>query len=219
MTKKSTWIVLCLLALAPVALVAACYGALPDRVPTYWGLDGTVTYGPKALLWLFALLSPALTALLRLLPRLDPRRGNYARFQRCYDGFCAALLLFLLTLTAVTLVESLRPGTLSVGRVVTLALGVLLAFLGNRLPKVKSNFFLGFRTPWTLSDPDVWNRTHRAGGILFFALGAALVPCGLFLPEQAAFGVLLAGVLAASLTPVVLSYIWYRQKVDKDGRR
>ena len=202
MTKKSTWIVLCLLALAPVALVAACYGALPDRVPTYWGLDGTVTYGPKALLWLFALLSPALTALLRLLPRLDPRRGNYARFQRCYDGFCAALLLFLLTLTAVTL-----------------ALGVLLAFLGNRLPKVKSNFFLGFRTPWTLSDPDVWNRTHRAGGILFFALGAALVPCGLFLPEQAAFGVLLAGVLAAALTPVVLSYIWYRQKVDKDGRR
>ena len=129
------------------------------------------------------------------------------------------LLLFLLTLTAVTLVEALRPGTLSVGRVVTLALGVLLAFLGNRLPKVKSNFFLGFRTPWTLSDPDVWNRTHRAGGILFFALGAALVPCGLFLPEQAAFGVLLAGVLAAALTPVVLSYIWYRQKVDKDGRR
>ena len=96
MTKKSTWIVLWLLALAPVALVAACYGALPDRVPTHWGLDGTVTYGPKALLWLFALLSPALTALLRLLPRLDPRRGNYARFQRCYDGFCAALLLFLL---------------------------------------------------------------------------------------------------------------------------
>ena len=46
MTKKSTWIVLCLVALAPVARVAACYGALPDRVPTYWGLDGTVTYGP-----------------------------------------------------------------------------------------------------------------------------------------------------------------------------
>ena len=101
MTKKSTWIVLWLLALAPVALVAACYGALPDRVPTHWGLDGTVTYGPKALLWLFALLSPALTALLRLLPRLDPRRGNYARFQRCYDGFCAALLLFLLGLLGV----------------------------------------------------------------------------------------------------------------------
>ena len=36
---------------------------------------------------------------------------------------------------------------------------------------------------------------------------------------MAAFGVLLAGVLAAALTPVVLSYIWYRQKVDKDGRR
>ena len=76
MTKKSTWIVLCLWALAPVALVAACYGALPDRVPTHWGLDGTVTYGPKALLWLFALLSPALTALLRLLPRLWTPEGE-----------------------------------------------------------------------------------------------------------------------------------------------
>lgn len=207
------WIV----ALLPVAALALCYSALPDRVPIQWGLGGAVRYGGKgALLFLF-LLSPVLAAVLRLLPKIDPRKGSYARFQGYYDGLCAAVLLLLAVMDAVVLTESFRPGTCSVWRLITLAVGLLLVFIGNLMPKVKANFFVGFKNPWTLSDPDVWNRTNRLGGILFFAMGLALCAAGVLFSEQTAFAVLLAGVALAVLLPNVLSYIWYRQKVDSRG--
>ncbi len=219
MKKQHMNILIWVLALLPVVAVAACYGALPEQVPTHWNMDGTVTYSGKAILWLLALLSPALGAALRAMPKIDPKRSNYARFQQYYDGFCIVLMLFLAVLNAVTLVESLRPGTISVWRTIILAIGILFAALGNLMPKVKSNFFLGIKTPWTLSDPDVWNRTQRLGGILFFALGGVMVLCGLVLSEHASFVILMVGILAVAFVPMVLSYIWCQQKVDKDGDR
>lgn len=208
------------LALLPVALVAALYGRLPDQVPTNWGLNGEVAYSGKASLWLFALLPAALALLLTVLPNIDPKKRNYERFQGYYDGFCAVLMLFFLALMAMTLTESLRPGTLSVGRLVTLGVGVLFAFLGNIMPKFKTNFFIGIKTPWTLSDPDVWNRSNRLAGLLFFLVGVLLVPSALLLPEAGMFAVMMTGTVAAGAAPCICSYIWYRQKcrepVDKD---
>lgn len=212
-----TWI----LALLPVVLVAVLYGRLPDRVPTNWGLNGEVAYSGKSSLWLLALLPVALAVLLTVLPKIDPKKRNYERFQGYYDGFCVVLMLFFLALMAMTLTEALRPGTLSVGRLVTLGVGVLFAFLGNIMPKFKTNFFIGVKTPWTLSDPDVWNRSNRLAGLLFFLLGVLLFPCALLLPEAGMFAVLMAGTIAAGVAPCVCSYIWYRQKclgpVDKNG--
>lgn len=208
-------------ALASPALVAAVYAALPARVPTHWGLDGTVTYSGKGTMWLLALMPLLLTALLRVLPKIDPRRKNYARFQDYYDGFVLVMAVFLLLVNAVTVVEALRPGTLAVWRVIVMAVGLLFLILGNLMPKVKSNFFMGIKTPWTLSDPDVWNRSQRLGGRLFFLAGLAMLVCGLLLGEYAAFIVTMAGALGAGLVPCVMSYIWYRQKmtgpVDKGG--
>lgn len=211
------WIV----AAGALVLVACAFPFLPEQVPTHWNLDGTVTYSGKGTLWLLGLMPLALTALMRALPRVDPRRGNYSRFQSYYDGFVLVMGLFLLCITAVTVVESLRPGTLAVWRIVVMAVGLLLVFLGNMLPKVKSNFFLGVKTPWTLSDPDVWNRSQRLGGRLFFLAGLAMMASGLLLGEHAAFAVTMAGALGAGGVPCVMSYIWYRQKmagpVDKGG--
>lgn len=219
MKRKAAKIVLWISALLPVALLAVLYGALPAQVPTNWGLDGGVTYSGKATLWLVTLLSPGLAVLFQVLPHIDPRKRNYEKFRGYYDGFCLMMMFFLLALDAVILVESFRPGTISVSRVCMLAVGVLFAVMGNMLPKVKSNFFMGIKNPWTLSDPDVWNRTNRLGGILMFAVGALLIPCGLLLPEKAAFILLFAGLAAAVLIPTILSYIWYRQKGTEEVDR
>ena len=81
--RLATWA----LAAVPPVLLALCWGGLPDRVPVHWGLDGAVTYGTRWELVVPALLPLLLLALLRFLPRLDPRRKSYARFQREYDGF------------------------------------------------------------------------------------------------------------------------------------
>ena len=213
MKSKISIAAMWLLALAPFLLVAAFYARLPDQVPLHWGFDGAITrYGSKNELWLIAALGPLFALLFQFLPRLDPKKRNYEKFQKYYDAFGVVITAFVAVMIGIVLAETLRPGTVSMGRVVSALVGLLFLFLGNLMGKVKPNFFMGIRTPWTISDPDVWNRTHRLGGGLFFLTGLVTVVSALLLPEAVTFWVLLAGALAAALVPTVMSYLWYRKK-------
>ena len=202
-----------LLALLPFILVAAFYARLPDQIPMHWGFDGEIDrYGGKNELWLMAALGPLFALLFQFLPRLDPRKRNYEKFQKYYDAFGVVITAFVAVMMGIALVEAFHPGTVSMGRVISALVGLLFLFLGNLMGKVKPNFFMGIRNPWTLSDPDVWNRTHRLGGGLFFLAGLAAAVSAPLLPEQVTFWVLMAGVLAAALIPTVMSYVWYRRR-------
>ena len=120
-------------------------------------------------------------------------------------------LVFMAVIVGVMLAEILRPGTLSIGRVISALVGLLFMFLGNLMGKVKPNFFMGIRNPWTISDPDVWNRAHRLGGGLFFLTGLVTVVSAILLPEPVTFAVLMAGTLLTALIPTVMSYFWYKK--------
>ena len=213
MKRKGSILAMWLLALLPLVLVAVFYARLPDEVPMHWGFDGEIDrYGSKNELWLIGALGPLFALLFQFLPRLDPKRRNYEKFQTYYEAFSLVLVAFIAVMMGVALLESFRPGTVSMGRVVSALVGLLFVFIGNLMGKVKPNFFMGIRTPWTLSDPDVWNRTHWLGGGLFFLTGLATVASALLLPENVTFWVLLAGVLLAALVPTVMSYVWYRRR-------
>lgn len=205
-------VVLWTVAMLPLILTAVLYTSLPDQIPTHWGFNGSVTYSGKSSLWLLAALSPGITVMMKVMPKIDPRRENYKRFGKYYDLTVLTTVLILDLVFCVTLVEAVRPGTLSVSKVVTCAVGALFMVLGNVMPKFKSNFFAGARNPWTLSDPDVWTRTQRLSGQLFFILGLVLAVAGLFLPEVAMFVVLLIGVAVLITVPNLMSFLWYRQR-------
>lgn len=212
MKSKKAIVTMWIFALLPAALVLAFTPFLPERVPTHWNLDGTVTYGSVGTLWLIAALSPALAALFQFMPRIDPRKGNYEKFQDKYDTLGVLMPLILLVCLLITISESLQPGRINVGRTVGVLVGLLFVVIGNMMGKVKSSFFLGFRTPWALSDPDVWNKTQRMGGFVFFFSGLAAVVLGLFAPEKVFFWVfllLLAGGLGATF---FMSWKWYQEK-------
>ena len=201
------------LALVPLVLVGAFYGRLPDQVPLHWGFDGEINgYGGKGELFLLAALGPGMALLFQILPRLDPKRRSYQRFQKYYVATALVIEAFMAVIVGVMLAEILRPGTLSIGRVISVLVGLLFMFLGNLMGKVKPNFFMGIRTPWTISDPDVWNRTHRLGGGLFFLAGLATAASAVLLPERAVFWVVLGGARAAAPGPIAVSYLWYRKK-------
>ena len=86
----------------------------------------------------------------------------------------------------------------------------LAALFAQVVGRVRPNFFVGIRTPWTLSDDQVWRRTHRVSGRLLFAGGlVAAVLCAL-LPASAAFGAAIALITIALGGPAVLSYFWWR---------
>ena len=216
MRSKRNIALLWLLALLPALMLAAVYGRLPERVPIQWGFDGQVnTWGGKGSYGIIALVCLLMAPLFQFLPFADPKRRSYAVFQKYYDGFALLIELVLAVFMAMTLAECLAPGTVSIGRAVTVAAALLFIFIGNMMGKIKHNYFLGIRTPWTLADPDVWTRTHSLGGKLWFALGVVLLPCSLLLPERGFFAVLLAGLLGSTVLVVVLSYLWYRQKQRK----
>ena len=199
--------------LVPAVVLLFVYGKLPQQVPINFGFDGAVNaYGPRPIMWLLAGIGPLMALTLQFVPRIDPKRGNYAKFQRYYDQFAICMQLFLLAVFGLSVAETLRPGTVSIGRMVTALVSILLILLGNMMGKIKHNYFFGIRTPWTLADPDVWNRTHSLGGKLWFALGLVLLPCSFLLPEQVFFVILMAGVLGSAGLLMVLSYLWFREK-------
>ena len=212
MKRKGSILAMWLLALLPLVLVAVFYSRLPDQVPMHWGFDGEINrYGSKNELWLIGALGPLFALLFQFLPRLDPKRRNYEKFQTYYEAFSLVLVAFTSVMMGVALLESFRPGSLSMGRVVSALVGLLFLFVGNIMGKVKPNFFMGIRNPWTLSDPDVWNRAHRLGGGLFFLTGLVTVVSAILLPEPVTFAVLMAGALLTALIPTVMSYFWYKK--------
>ena len=212
MKRKGSILAMWLLALLPLVLVAVFYSRLPDQVPMHWGFDGEINrYGSKNELWLIGALGPLFALLFQFLPRLDPKRRNYEKFQTYYEAFSLVLVAFTSVMMGVALLESFHPGSLSMGRVVSALVGLLFLFVGNIMGKVKPNFFMGIRNPWTLSDPDVWNRAHRLGGGLFFLTGLVTVVSAILLPEPVTFAVLMAGTLLTALIPTVMSYFWYKK--------
>lgn len=200
------------LSLLPLLMVALCWTYLPERVPTNWGFDGQVSYGPRSTLWALAGMAPVITLLYQFLPRIDPKKQNYEKFQGIYDGFGLVLPLFMTLMTALILLETLRPGTVHIARVVTAVICVLFMGVGCIMGKVKPNWFMGFRTPWALSDPDVWNRTHRLGGWVFFLAGLVNLPLALLAGEKVFFVTFFAMLLVGIVLTVFMSWKWYQEK-------
>lgn len=201
------------ISLIPVIILMIVYGKMPETVPTNFGFDGEVNaYGSKSTLWLLAGMGVLMAALFQFMPLIDPRKRNYAKFQKYYDGFAIFMELFLLGTNCLMYTEILRPGTVSIGRAVTVLISLLFILMGNMMGKIKHNYFFGIKTPWTLADPDVWNRTHRVGGRMWFVIGVLLLPCCLLLPEKVFFVLLMVGILGSTVLLFALSYLWYRGK-------
>lgn len=213
MKNKRSLLLLWVLALLPACVLLAVYSRLPETLPTSYGFNGQVNaYGPRATLWLFPALALALAAMFQFLPWVDPRKDNFRKFQKYYDLFALFMELFLLVVLCLMLLQTLRPGTISMGRCLSALISLLFLLLGNMMGKVKFNYFFGIRTPWTLADPDVWTRTHALGGKLWFTLGILLLPSSFLLPESFLYVLMLGGLALSSLLLYALSYHWYRTR-------
>ncbi len=158
------------------------------------------------------LLAAGLLALFRGVARLDPRRDNMAVSGKALAVIaCFTVLVLAVAQGAVTATALGRQ--VDVGGLATFAIGLMLAGMGNVLPKLRSNFFFGIRTPWTLSDEQVWARTHRFGGLVFVAVGLLLMASAL-LPAAQDWRAPLLTVLVplACLAPVGWSWWLWRQR-------
>ena len=201
-----------LLVAGAYAFSAIVWDRLPQRMATHWNMAGEIDGWSSRAFGAFGLPTVALGTLLLLtfLPRIDPRRENYAKFAGTYE-LVVTLIVAFLVMVHVLVVGTALGWPVNVARTIPPAVGVLLLTLGNVLPRARQNWWFGVRTPWTLSDERVWARTHRVGGRLLVAAGLVTLAT-VVLPTAWAAPVLTVAVMGAALGSVVYSYFAWRQE-------
>lgn len=208
--RTNKWLLVgCVLAMVVVS--AVLYPSLPDQMPMQWGLNGEVNrYAPK---WQAVLFLPVITVLLWgslvLAPKVDPRRDQYEKFGKSYVRIREATIVFMAGLHIIILTQYDNPQVLI--RVLLFAVALLIAIIGNEMTRFRQTWFVGIRTPWTLSDERVWNRTHRDGARYFFLAGAINMVLVLLLPIPVAGPILVISVIGVSIGIMIYSYRVYRQ--------
>jgi len=206
-----------LIVVASVIITAAVFPRLPATIPTHWNIAGDVDgYSSRAWgAWALPVLLVVLWGMLKWLPAIDPRGDNYARFMGAFEGIIVLVMLFVFGSQMVILASSLGQ-PVSVDRLAPIGIGLLLMGVGNLLPRAKPNWFVGIRTPWTLSSDRVWERTHRVGGYFLVAGGALIVIAGIAVPALA-FGTMITVCAVSAVFLLLYSYIAWRQERANSG--
>ncbi|GGJ57438.1 putative membrane protein [Anoxybacillus voinovskiensis] len=207
---KKYWFIIILIACSYVlSLVAIPY--LPNEVTVHWNAAGEADGFMNK--WWGALLFPifltGIVALVIFLPKVDPRKENYEKFEKVYRIFLHVFVLFLFSLHVVTLAYNIGF-SVQVDVVVPIGVGGLFIVLGNYMPKIKPNYFFGIRTPWTLENEEVWQKTHRVGGKVFVIMGV-LVMLTVFTESVWRFVLLLIIVFGGTMYLFIQSYIFSRK--------
>ena len=213
MSTRTTIIISLIAILAATVASAAIYPRLPEMAASHWNAAGQVDgYMPR--FWaafLMPLVSIGLLLLFLAIPAIDPLKANIAKFRSYYNAFIALFIVFMLFIHAITLAWNLGYDQFNIGNAIIPAVGLILIFAGVIMMKAKRNFFIGIRTPWTLSDDTVWEETHKLGGKLFIAAGI-ITMLSVFLGERGIW-IMLPAALLAGFIPVVYSYIVWRRLV------
>ncbi len=214
MSTRSTLIIGLILVLLAVAFSAAVYDRLPERMASHWGVNDQVN-GTISRFWgafLMPVIALAMLALFLLVPLIDPMKANIATFRSTFNWFIVAILVFLMYLHVLTVLWNLGYQSFRMSTVLLPGMGLLFILAGVLIRQAKRNFFIGIRTPWTLSSDRVWAQTHRVGSVLFIRCGV-IAMFGALLPGPMAFALVIVPILAATVFLLAYSYWLYQAEL------
>jgi uncharacterized membrane protein len=165
------------------ALVAAslvgttlAWSELPAEMVISWdasgSADGTASRPVAALL--IPAIATALLGVFELIPRIDPLGPNFEQFRGYYNGFVLLMVAFLAAVHGVVLASNLGY-EFAITPFLLGFVGIIFVYSSLLLRVAEPNWFVGIRTPWTLSSDEVWRRTHRLTSVLMAAVGVAVV--------------------------------------------
>lgn len=217
--QKVNWgwndLILLIIALAPLVASFILYDRLPAQMAVHFGVDnvpnGFQSKGSSILL--FGLLGMGIPFLMKVLPAIDPRRDNYAKFGRVFELVRYAITLLMSAIFGIVLLYNMGYHV-NIQRMTLILIGLLFLVLGNYLGKFRANFFMGIKTPWTLANEEVWRKTHRLAGPLFMLAGVVSLVSA-FLPGNWAVFMLIFAAIFAGFVPIFYSYVIFR-KIEKE---
>lgn len=188
------------------------YPQMPERMASHWNAKGEVD-GYMSKFWgsfILPLILLAVVLLFLAIPRIDPLRGNIAKFRKYYDGFIILFSIFMLVFQLQVILWNIGI-KVSPNTTLPIALGLFFYYLGILVENAKRNYFIGIRTPWTLNSEAVWDKTHKLGGKLF-KIAAVVTLIGALFPYYA-FLFILVPMLSVAAYTTIYSYLQYRREI------
>ena len=208
---KKNWkilVITSIVLLLPVLAGVILWNQLPEQMPTHWNAAGEIdgwSSKPFAVFGL-PLLMLAIHWVCVLGTSADPKKDNHA-------GKVLHLVLWIVPVLSVVLHTVTYAAALGkevrMELVMPIMIGLVLAIIGNYLPKCKQNYTIGIKIPWTLNSEENWNRTHRFAGRLWVACGIVIILTGFF----GGFWIFLGIVLLMVFAPFLYSYILYKKGI------
>jgi len=208
-----------LITLATVIASVATLVNLPEglTLPIHWNINGEIDRfadATHALLMPPAIMIGTLT-LLFVLKYIEPRKQNLLDSLQAAKAIITAIIVFFAVIEA-SYIALIMGVDFEMHKVILSAVGALFIVTGNYMTKTRSNFFIGIKTPWTLSSDSVWKKTHRLGGKLFMIAGLLIIVLIPFIDNQVLKVVLPVVVLPAALIPVAYSWWAWRQEQEQE---
>jgi uncharacterized membrane protein len=200
------------LLLAACAVVGALiYPSLPDRIPVHWNIRGEVDGWGSRGMGVFGVLGIGVSVylLLLVLPLIDPRRENYPKFRGVYRVIRTMLVGFFAVIWALALAAA-RGVAIRMDVIIPAMISCLFIVLGNLMGRIRYNWFVGIRTPWSLSNEEAWRRTHRTCGRVW-VLGGIIGLLGALWGGPTAAWALGLSIGGATVFSIVYSYFAWRQ--------
>jgi uncharacterized membrane protein len=209
---RGYWIIAGLILAVSASAAGWLYPTLPDQIPTHWSIRGEVDgYGGRWTLFLFPAIMAGMLVFFYFLPALSPKSFEVDTFRSTYlyimvlvVGLFAYIEGVLLFVVSRTVAGGPVP---DIGRAFIAGMFLFFGLMGNVMGKVRKNFYIGIRVPWTLASDRVWNDTHRLAARLWVAagiLGFGLIILG------APIVVAVALLIAVALVPVIYSFVHYK---------
>ena len=211
-TRTTTIVVLLMIAAAAIAGLVL-WNQLPDPMASHWDVNDQVNgYMSKfSGVFMLPLITLGMFLLFLVVPNIDPLKANIAQFRDIFNLFIVLIVAFMLYLYALTLRWNLGYTDFGMSKAMLPAMGILFFFMGYMLRKAKRNFFIGIRTPWTLSSDTVWDETHRVGSVLFMVSGV-LAFIGSLFGGMTALWFLFVPIIGSTLITLVYSYMIYQRE-------
>lgn len=215
--KKTSSLVFLLIAgiiCLPLVYTASIYLGLPDTIPTHFGVDGKADkFGNKAEIWFVTVLLTVVSAgvylLIRNLSNIDPKR-TANQSPEVFHKIATVVVIFLCTLN-LAIVYAIQTGSINISNLMLPLMGVFFSVLGNYMHSIKPNYFIGFRTPWTLESEDNWRKTHQLVGKVWVPGGILMTISALLLPATFGFIVFCIIILIIVAIPAIFSYRYFKQ--------
>lgn len=190
---------------------------LPDHVASHWNFSGEADQwvSPTAFVFGFPALALLMTLTLAVAPRLDPKRRNFPEHAAEYWLVGNALLAFL-AIVFVAVIGVNRGWPIRLDVIIGIGLGLLLLLIGNVMTRIKPNWILGLRTPWSLSSERSWRESHRVAGYGFVVVGLVSVVMGI-VGVVGLMRYTIGGIIAVATAATVWSYIAWRRDPAAQG--